>query len=351
MEHRHPGTNFPEKAGLTGHPTEEHDSQESVDLGKLRASRGLKRNNSSASAASAPDEALAKSGGHPVFKVGDEVTVVKKMTWNLPTKSNPDYRKDLNVGLQGVIMGSEDSAKVVLKVDLKLPGAKKAETFSKGVSPENLQLTSTYDPAPADKPEPSASKGPAEDDSQVPKWLLGSSGPADVAIEDKWTSLLADDDSLMKTMYLRGRIATGLHALTEVLPKWTLKDLLVVNRRNDQGVWQPEVYTKRPFEAKELLLAPCSSQLKDTHLLGSGHAVVTLPKNGRGSHPDNLSLALDGRCRNLIASAGISGPDAHTGSIYWLVTKTNEPKEATLDLETMQWEQRIKVNIPGLVIC
>ena len=45
------------------------------------------------------------------------------MTWNLPTKSNPDYRKDLNVGNQGVIMGYEDPTKVVLKVDLKLPGA------------------------------------------------------------------------------------------------------------------------------------------------------------------------------------------------------------------------------------
>ena len=64
-----------------------------------------------------------------------------------------------------------------------------------------------------------------------------------------------------------------------------------------------------------------------------------------------MSLALDGRCRNFIASAGISGPGAHTGSLYWLVTKTNEPKEATLDLETMQYEQRIKVNIPGFVIC
>ena len=50
------------------------------------------------------------------------------------------------------------------------------------------------------------------------------------------------------------------------------------------------------------LTAPHSSQLKDTHLVANAHALVALPKSGRGAHPHNLSLALDGRCWNLIAA-------------------------------------------------
>ena len=42
------------------------------------------------------------------FKRGDAVTVAKKMTWHLPHKANPDYRKDINEGSQGVIEGYAD---------------------------------------------------------------------------------------------------------------------------------------------------------------------------------------------------------------------------------------------------
>ena len=45
-----------------------------------------------------------------------------------------------------------------------------------------------------------------------------------------------------------------------------------------RGGWKGEVWTKRDFEALEILLAPHLSQLKDTHLIGHAHAGVTLPK-------------------------------------------------------------------------
>ena len=49
---------------------------------------------------SSEPEALASN-----FKRGDQVTVTKKMTWNLPTKSDPDYRKDIVPGQQGEVDG------------------------------------------------------------------------------------------------------------------------------------------------------------------------------------------------------------------------------------------------------
>ena len=147
-------------------------------------------------------------------------------------------------------------------------------------------------------------------------------------------------------MYLRGRVATGLEALSEVLPTFGDKDFIIAHRKSNAN-WKSEVYTKRDFEPFEIMLAPHSSQLKDSHLMASAHAVVTLPKHGRGAHPDNQSLALDGRCRHLIASQGTVGPDEHTGSLYWVVTRTSQAKEANLDFENITWEQHIKFSFPA----
>ena len=76
------------------------------------------------------------------------------------------------------------------------------------------------------------------------------------------------------------------------------------------------------------------------------HAVVTLPKHGRGSHPSNQSLALDGRNRHLLAAAGSLDEDEHRGSLFWVVTRTSELKKANLDFENLTWEQTNKVGQP-----
>ena len=80
--------------------------------------------------------------------------------------------------------------------------------------------------------------------------------------------------------------------MMESMPTFSDRDLQVVHRKTEKGVWKDELWTKRDFEALELQLAPVSSQLKDSNLMAAGHAVVGLPKHGRGSHPDNTSLPL-----------------------------------------------------------
>ena len=99
----------------------------------------------------------------------------------------------------------------------------------------------------------------------------------------------------------------------ESMPTFSDKDLQVVHRKTEKGVWKDELWTKRDFEALELQLAPVSSQLKDSNLMAAGHAVVGLPKHGRGSHPDNTSLALDGRGRSSMAQKGSIDPEEHLG--------------------------------------
>ena len=80
--------------------------------------------------------------------------------------------------------------------------------------------------------------------------------------EKKWTSLQADGDNLTNVMFRKGRISTSLEALTEALPKFAEKDLVIVQRKSAKGLCQCEVWTKRDFEPMEILLGPVSSQIK-----------------------------------------------------------------------------------------
>ena len=67
-----------------------------------------------------------------------------------------------------------------------------------------------------------------------------------------------------KLMHLRSRIGLNLQSLLEALPMFTEKDLAVVHRRTEKGLWRDEVWTNRPFHSHELQLGPFSSHLKDT---------------------------------------------------------------------------------------
>ena len=218
--------------------------------------------------------------------------------------------------------------------------------------PRNLKLSSEYKLIKVGEVASSSGEKQEEPDQKNGhlkgfQWVLCSSDPANVKVESSWKSLQADGDVLTKSMYLKGRIATGMQALLEALPHYSDKDLVVVHRKTDKGIWRDELWTRRDFQALELQLAPVSSQIKDSHLMASGHAVVSLPKHGRGAHPENLTLALDGRSRNLMAAKGALDPEEHRGSLYWLVTRTSKLQDVNLEIDNVSWEQEIKVSLPG----
>ena len=162
-----------------------------------------------------------------------------------------------------------------------------------------------------------------------------------------WKNLEADSEVLAKIMHLKGRVATGLRALIDLLPEYSSKDFLVVNRKNDKGLWKTELWTARNFEPLAIQLAPCSSQLKETHLMPGANAVVTLPKHGRGAHPQNASFALDGRSRAVMANKDMVDLEEHRGSLYWVVTRTSDAKAVNLDVEMAQWTLSIQMTLPA----
>ena len=333
IDSQHKESKFGETSGLVTIEMEE-DLQSSVDLSDIRT---LKRIRSEPEA-------------NP-FARGDEVTVIRRMSWVVPLASKPEYRKDIVEGTSGTIEGYADTdhRQVLLKVNIKLPNGSSREVVQ-ATYPRNLQKTSEWKLSQAalvaEKSSGSGSSGGASSGGEVPNWVLGTSEPSAVKLEKDWKNLLADSDTLTKIFGLRSRIGVVVETLQEHIPSYTTKDLLVCNRQNDKGIWQSEVWTKRAFGEKDLLFAPQSSQLKDTHLMVNAHVQVGIPKHGRGSHPENQCLALDGRSRSRIASKDIIDGQEHKGNLFWLVGRTATSSEANMILENASFEQKVTLVLP-----
>ena len=341
MDHKYPNLEFAVAAGLQSKDAPvDDDSQVGVDLETLR---GLKRN------LSEPAEGLRS------FQEGDEVAVVRRFTWSIGTKAEPDFRKDVNPGTFGIIKGfcDREGRQVLLEVSLKIAG--RLQTITKACAPRNLQHKAEYlmqQGENAEAPEPvetpgSSSSGPVL--SKAMEFLQMDSQPSEVLVEPRFKPLLADYDSLTQAMCLKSRIGVGLEALHEVLPKYTEKDFLVVHRKDLKGVWKSEVWTKRDFEKHEILLGPWTSQIKEQRFTAAAHAVLGLPPFGRGAHPESLTMALDGRCRSQLASKDMIDPEEHTGSLYWAISRTQDLKKANLEPELFKFQMDLKVSCAGPV--
>ena len=338
IEKSYPESDFCKKSGLILVEAEDaEDMNVEVDLQDMRT---LKKNPSEPSA----------DGVHK-FSRGDQVTVIRRMSWLL----DDSYRKDLVVGTEGVIEGWADleQRQVLLKVPLKMPD-KSLKEVTQSCYPRNLQLTREYQVAQVGNLGGKGNSKPKEDESsgssgkKVPEWLVKEEGQnaSNTRVQDKWDKLLADWDPLNKAFWLKSRIGICLETLAEQMPQYTPKDLVVCHRQNDKGAWRQEVWTFRAFEAFELQLAPLSSQLKDTHLMANANAVVGIPRHGPGAHPDGQSLALDGRTRNSIAAKGVIDATEHRGSLFWIVGRTSKASEANLTLESVAWEHKVTLVMP-----
>jgi hypothetical protein len=87
---RHPGIDFVASVGLLVTDNKSLEIEEEikeVDLGGLRQV--------TKSFSDGPDPDL-----DPKFKRGDDVTVIKRMTWTIPQPDAPKYRKDIMEGTE-----------------------------------------------------------------------------------------------------------------------------------------------------------------------------------------------------------------------------------------------------------
>ena len=147
--------------------------------------------------------------------------------------------KDLVEGTQGLFKGWADEEKRMVLLEVKLMIDNKMQNIAHACTCRNIKLTSEYllENAGAPEEEPPVTTESSSSPSDVSQSLLNVLGgePNNLKIEKGWKDLLADADDLLKIMQVKGRIATGLKALQDLLPHYTCQDLLVVNRKNDRA--------------------------------------------------------------------------------------------------------------------
>ena len=84
--------NFAEASELKAEPEDEQEETKEVNLEGIRVLRKV--------VSEGPDPDLV-----PHFARGDEVTIVRRVTWRFPLNGNPNWRKDLGEGTTGVVQG------------------------------------------------------------------------------------------------------------------------------------------------------------------------------------------------------------------------------------------------------
>ena len=340
MDGKYPDMAFASAAGLLPPDSPTKDDCEEVVLDNLRH---LKRR--------ASDDA-PQGPGCGRLQRGDRVTVVKRMTWTLKNEGQKDFRRDIVPGTEGTVEGyaDPDHRQVLVKITIEFSEGPQQVVYP--AYPRNLQLTKDYQAQRAGASDPAAATAESIKEKDKggkarkgpPDWLVGASDPADVKIEGNWVKCLGDADTLNRVFFLKSRVGMCLAALLEVMPKYTPEDLVVAHRQNSKGVWRDELWTNRNFAAHELVFAPLTSQLKDTHLTAAANAIVGLPRCGRGSHPERQEIALDGRARTSIAPPGAIDDNAHAGSLFWLVSRTSDASEGNMSWETSTFADSMEVN-------
>ena len=191
-------------------------------------------------------------------------------------------------GTSGVIEGWADleQRQVLLKVVLNLPSGSK-QTVVHEAWPRNLKLTSEYNASKGTGealPEASGSKD-KKAAAPPPAWALEGREPDCVKVEPSLRNLSADSEKTLQCFLLRCRVGGCLQALMESLPTFSDKDLQFVHRKTERGLWKDELWTKRDFEAQELMLAPCELPAQGHQPHGRSSCCGVPPKAGQGESP------------------------------------------------------------------
>ena len=287
------------------------------------------------------------------------------MTAAIPLPENPDYRKDLHEGDPGTVVGWADSSgkKIMIKMKVQIPGRTGKKEIIHICNPGNMMLTCDYQMQKASGSKPDgdsqAGKGkPTEKTKDTkpkadpPCWVLDSD-PDDVELQDDWLHLTFDFTCLCdetKRWFCNSRVAVGLENLymSGYIPSdYSKKDLHVVTR-NKNGVKTTEVWTAKDFEAEKLIFAPMTNCTRVSHMQSFNHAIVDLPKRGRGNYPGEITdVGLDGRHRSIMCGKGsLQSASDVKGCLFWTIGRTSKIADANMSFETIHWNMNIDFVMP-----
>jgi len=122
-------------------------------------------------------------------------------------------------------------------------------------------------------------------------------------------------------------------------------DLVVVQRHNGKA-FITEVWTHRDFDAKELILAPASNELKEKYWTKGSSQRITIPS---GSAFKGKLVHMDGRGRSsMFTKDGCAeGQEEQRGCLYWIIERTSDPKEANLVVQSAMCTATYEIALPN----
>lgn len=92
---------------------------------------------------------------------------------------------------------------------------------------------------------------------------IEASGQMRMVVETKWDRLQDLKDKLQQNSFLKARVGFGLHAALEACPPLGPQDVAVIHRQTPKGLWKTEVWTKKRFAPRELLVPCVASELRE----------------------------------------------------------------------------------------
>jgi hypothetical protein len=136
-------------------------------------------------------------------------------------------------------------------------------------------------------------------------------------------------------------------ALLEALPQFGSEDLVVCHRTRAKGTPSLEVWTLRHFAAKELVLSPVTTEVKEGLWTRTSAVFLGVPQAGPGKHPEGKMLALDGRGRANLAAAGVGDSQERFGNLFWAVERSTDKGLSNLVIDQVPWSLQVNLKIPG----
>jgi len=97
-------------------------------------------------------------------------------------------------------------------------------------------------------------------------FVYGGLEPSDqtrVVVEAKWDRPQDLKDKFQQNVFLKARVGFGMHAALEACPSLGPQDLAVVHRQTPKGLWKTDVWTKKRFAPRELLVPCVASELRE----------------------------------------------------------------------------------------
>ena len=294
LDTRFPELKFSEVSGLTAHlPVVDLPKETDDTVFVVPAKRIVRKTHSAPAEPEATPTQKAAPLAHLAFKPGDPVTLLRRVTTTIPLADNPSFRKDVRAGAEATVVALADGAdksKVEILTEVMHKGA--PMEVRAWVLCKNLALAS--DMSGQEQPLPDA-------EQPLPEHIVKGHAFGDIVerVED-WADLLDHDAPLAHLAALKGSATFAMHMVSQFVPTYSDKDLVVVNRLNKAGARRTEVWTARSFAPGELMFAPWTPEIKDRLWTSALSAHLELP---REVVPGNRVLALDGRNRNLLCHA------------------------------------------------